>query len=155
MRDIMALKGGNTVRIKIFIGENTEDEILIYARERTELVDKIERLVLGADSIVAKKDRVSYNIELSQVVCFAADDNKVFVHTSKEKFEIDKKIYELEMSLPENFIKINKSCIANIDKISSFDATVGGTLAVKFKNGERDYVSRRRIKHVKERLMRK
>ena len=62
---------------------------------------------------------------------------------------------ELEESLPDNFLKINKSCIANIDKIKSFDATITGTLAVNFKNGYRDYVSRRRMKSVKERLLKK
>lgn len=143
------------MKIKIFIDKEHDEEVVIYAREKTELVDKIERLVKGEGNIVAKRDRVSYNIELSDVVCFTAEDNKVFVHAGKEIFEVDEKIYELEESLPDNFLKINKSCIANIDRIKSFDATISGTLAVNFKNGERDYVSRRRMKHVKERLIKK
>lgn len=143
------------MKIKIFIDKEHDEEIHVFARERTELIDKIERLVKGEGNIVAKRDRVSYNIELSDVVCFTAEDNKVFVHAGKEIFEVDEKIYELEESLPDNFLKINKSCIANIDRIKSFDATISGTLAVNFKNGERDYVSRRRMKHVKERLIKK
>ncbi len=143
------------MKIKVFIDKEHDEEIHVFARERTELIDKIEKLVKGEGQIVAKRDRVSYNIELSDVVCFTSDDNKVFAHAGKEMFEVDEKIYELEESLPDNFLKINKSCIANIDKIKSFDATITGTLTVNFKNGCRDYVSRRRMKQVKERLMKK
>ena len=143
------------MKIKIFIDKEHDEEVIIYSHEKTELVDKIERLVKGEESIFAKRDRVSYNIELSDIVCFTAENNKVYAHTGKEAFEVEEKIYELEESLTDNFIKINKSCIANIDKIKSFDATISGTLAVNFKNGYRDYVSRRRMKHVKERLLKK
>ena len=143
------------MKIKIFIDKEHDEEIHVFARERTELVDKIERLVKGQENILAKRDRVSYNIELCDVVCFTSNDNKVFVHAGKDVLEVDEKLYELEESLPDTFLKINKSCIANIEKIKSFDATITGTLAVNFKNGERDYVSRRRMKYVKERLMKK
>lgn len=143
------------MKIKVVLDKDRDEEILIFAKERTALVDRIERLVKGEENIVAKRDRVSYNVELSDVVCFTADDNKVFVNVGKEVLEVEEKLYELEESLPENFIKINKSCIANIDKIKSFDATITGTLTVNFKNGCRDYVSRRRMKQVKERLMKK
>ena len=143
------------MKIKIFIDKEHDEEVVIYAHEKSELVDKIERLVKGDGSIVAKRDRVSYNIDFCDIVCFTSDDNKVFAHAGKEMLEVDEKMYELEESLPDNFIKINKSCIANIDKIKSFDATITGTLAVNFKNGYRDFVSRRRMKFVKERLMKK
>ena len=143
------------MKIKIFIDKEHDEEIILYAHERTALIDKIERLVNDKGNIVAKRDRVSYNLPLSDIVCFTADDNKVFLHAGKEMFEVDEKIYELEESLPDNFLKINKSCIANIDFIKSFDATISGTLTVNFKNGYRDFVSRRRMKFVKERLMKK
>ena len=99
--------------------------------------------------------RVSYNISLSDVVCFTSDDNKVFAHTEKDVLEVDEKLYELEETLARNFIKINKSCIANVEMIASFDATFAASLAVNFKNGYRDYVSRRRVKYVKERVLKK
>ena len=39
-----------------------------------------------------------------------------------------------------------------IKKIKKFDTSVSGMLTVTFKNGYRDYVSRRNLKSVKERL---
>ena len=141
------------MKIKVVIDKNLDEDVVVYAKERNELVDKIERLLKGEDNIVAKRDRTLYNLNLSEIVCFTAENNKVFAHVGKEMFEVDEKIYELEETLPDNFLKINKSCIANIKKIKSFDATITGTLAVNFKNGYRDYVSRRRMKYVKERLL--
>ena len=51
-----------------------------------------------------------------------------------------------------DFVKLNQSCIVNIKKIECFDASLGGALKVTLKNGYRDYVSRRQLKAVKERL---
>ena len=141
------------MKIKVVIDKNLDEDIVVYAKERNELVDRIQRLADGPENIVAKRDRTSYNLDLSDIVCFTAENNKVFAHAGKESFEVDEKIYGLEEILPDNFLKINKSCIANIEKIKSFDATITGTLAVNFKNGYRDYVSRRRMKYVKERLL--
>ena len=143
------------MRIKVVIDKSIDEDVVVYAKERNELVDKIERLLEKDNNIVAKRDRILYNINLCDVVCFTAEDNKVFAHIEKDVMEVDEKIYELEETLPDNFIKINKSCFANIEKIKSFDATISGTLAVNFKNGYRDFVSRRRMKSVKERLLRK
>jgi DNA-binding LytR/AlgR family response regulator len=44
------------------------------------------------------------------------------------------------------------SCIANLSKIKKFNASFSGSLSVVFKNGYTDYVSRRSVKFIKERL---
>ena len=51
-----------------------------------------------------------------------------------------------------SFIKINQSAIANLKMIRKFDSTIGGTIKVVFKNGHVEYVSRRNIQRLKERL---
>ena len=58
------------MKIKIFIDKEHDEEVVIYAREKSELVEKIERLVKGNGNIVAKRERVAYNINLCDVVCF-------------------------------------------------------------------------------------
>ena len=80
------------------------------------------------------------------------ENNKVFAITEKENYLIRERLYTIEQALSKDFIKINKSCIANIKKIDRFDASISGTLMVKFKNGYTDYVSRRSVKAVRERL---
>lgn len=89
---------------------------------------------------------------MADVYCFTTENNKLFAITESDKFLIKERLYTIEQSLSKDFIKINKSCIANIKKIDRFDASISGTLLVKLKNGHNDYVSRRNVKNVKERL---
>jgi len=67
-------------------------------------------------------------------------------------FRLNHRLYQLEERLGTRFLKINQSCLANIQQIQRFDASLAGALLVIFKNGYRDYVSRRQLKTVKERM---
>lgn len=141
------------MKCRTFIGTEREDEILIYSRERTELVNKIESLVLEENTeLVGYIYRDAVRLDVSEIHCFVVEDNKVFALTEKQKYRLKQRIYTLEEMLDGNFVKINQSCIANIGKIRKFTASVSGSLNVTFKNGYSDYVSRRNVKKVKERL---
>ena len=61
-------------------------------------------------------------------------------------------MYELYELFSDRFIYINQGCLANIKYIDSFDASFSGSLIVIFKSGHKDYVSRRQVKNIKERL---
>ena len=50
------------------------------------------------------------------------------------------------------FVYINQGCLADLKKVHHFEASIGGSLRVVFKSGYKDYVSRRQIKIVKERI---
>ena len=63
-----------------------------------------------------------------------------------------KPLMVLEILSKSLFIKINQSTVANITKIERFETSIGGSLSVRFKNGYRDYVSRRNLKKIKERM---
>ena len=141
------------MRCRIFIDKEHEEEILIYTHEKTPLVDRIEKLV-SDDSfeLIGYKDREAVRLDTSDVICFVAEDNKVFAMTESEKFSLRLRLYQIEENLSDNFVRINQSCIANINKIDRFDASISGTLMVRFKNGYRDFVSRRQVKNIKERF---
>ena len=141
------------MKYSVKIDRKREEEVLIFAHERTELVDEIEKLILAeAVELIGYKEREAFKISPVDVCCFTVEDNKIFALTQTEKLQIKQRLYQLESTLDESFVKINKSCIANIRKIERFDASFSGTLSVTFKNGCKDYVSRRNLKTVKERL---
>ncbi len=141
------------MKCKIFIDKEREEEVLIYAHEKTELVKAIEKLVAEeATEFIGYKDREAVKLNLFDVNCFLVEDNRVYAFTQSEKLLVKCRLYKLEESLPQNFIKINQSCIANINQIDRFGASFSGSLTVRFKNGNTDYVSRRKVKSVKERL---
>ena len=54
--------------------------------------------------------------------------------------------------LPAYFMKINKSSIANRNRIEKFAAAFSGSVDVIFKSGYRDYVSRRCFADIKKEL---
>lgn len=141
------------MRFRIFIDKEHEEEILIYVHEKTPLVEKIEKLISDDTfELIGYKDREAVRLFTNDVVCFVAEDNKVFAMTESEKFNLRFRLYQVEDNLSDNFIRINQSCIANINKIDRFDASISGTLVVRFKNGYRDFVSRRQMKNIKERF---
>ncbi len=141
------------MKLNIFIDKEREEEIQIYVHEKTELIKEIEQLVINNNtSLIGFKDREAVNLNLSDVYAFFIEDNKVYALLEKYKYLLKSRLYILEETLPNNFLKINQSSIANLNKIKSFDTSISGTLTVNFKNGYKDYVSRRNLKKIKERL---
>lgn len=142
------------MKFRIVIDENREEEVVIYAHERSKLTEDIEALVserhteligYGASGIIKK-------LSPSEIFCFATEGGRLYAHCEREKFEIRARIYMIENMLGGDFVKINQSCLANVSKIDRFDVSLGGTLLVILKNGYKDYISRRQLKSVKERI---
>lgn len=136
----------------ITIDKEHEEEVLIFAHEKTKLIEDILNLINNENMFTGYSNGEIHRLNLSEICCFTVEDNKVYALTDKNKFLIKSRLYQIEEKLSGDFVKINQSCIANIKKIGKFDTSVSGMLTVTFKNGYRDYVSRRNIKSVKERL---
>ena len=141
------------MKCTLIITDDHEEEVVIYAREKTQLIEDIENLINdNAFELIGYSGYEAVNLRTDEVVCFLVEEGKVYAITDKNRFRLKCRLYQLEETLPENFVKINQSCIANIKKIERFDTSVSGTLLIKFKNGYKDYVSRRQMKAVKERF---
>ena len=141
------------MKLRIVIDKNHDEQILIYAHEKTALICDIEQLV-NNDSfdLTGYGETETIKLNLYEICCFITEENKVYALSEKGKYRLKSRLYQIEENLNDNFVKINQSCIANIKKIDKFKASVGGALTVIFKNGYEDYVSRRNLKNVKERL---
>ena len=141
------------MKCKTVIDKNREEEVIIYAHERNETVESIERIVSSAKlELIGYSGKSAVRLKQAEVYCFTVENNKVYAITECEKLQIKLRLYQIEEIADKSFVKINQSCIANIGHIKKFDASVSGTLRVIFKNGYTDYVSRRQLKSVKERL---
>lgn len=141
------------MKCKVFIDKNHEEEVIIYSHQRNALVEQLESLVNAQEvEILGYKEQETVKLDLSDIFCFICENNKVYAITEKEKYKIKLRLYQLEERLPQNFVKLNQSCLGNISKIKRFKASFGGSLSVEFKNGYMDCVSRRQMKIVKERF---
>ena len=140
------------MKITIITDKTKDEEIIIRVHEKNELVEKIEKLVNEtSDGFIGYKENEAMMLDINDINCFITENNKVFAMTD-EKLLIKERLYKVEEKLSENFIKINQSCLANIKKIVKVQATFSGSLSVVFRNGYTDYISRRNLKNVKERL---
>ena len=129
------------------------EEIVIYAKEKSPLVCEIEKLIKNYSiDIIGYNNGAVIKLPLSQIYCFSVEENKIFVYTQKEKLQIKQRLYEIEKIIDNNFVKINQSCIVNVNEIERFDASFAGSMMVTLKNGYKDYVSRRQLRIVKERI---
>ena len=136
-----------------YIKENEEERVLIYAHDRTRLVEDIESLVLSSEiDLTGSYDSEIIKIDINDVVCFISDNNKVFALIGDKKYQIKYRLYQIEELNLNMFIKINQSCLANKTKIKKFETTIGGALKVVFKNDYIDFISRRELKNVKKRM---
>lgn len=140
------------MEIKIFIDKSADEKILIYAHEKNELIEEIEKIVHENNlDLIGYKANEAVRLNIININCFISENDKIFA-LADDKYQVKQRLYQIEDKLDDNFIRINQSCIANIRQIERVQATFSGAFDVVFKNGYRDYISRRNLKSVKERL---
>ena len=136
------------------IDPHREEEVVIYAGKRTREIEELESYLdrMGAELVGYGEDGQILPLRPAEIHCFIVEDSKVYALTDREKLTVRLPLYAIEEMLTEDFVRINQSCLGSIRRIARFDASIGGALMVTFENGHRDYVSRRQLKNVKERI---
>lgn len=141
------------MKFQVIIDENCEERIVVYAKKSSPLIRQLQQLVEeNSIDLTGYQGTKIVKLNPNDIFCITVIQNKVYALCRQGQFQLKQRLYVLEQALPENFVKINQSCIANIRNIAGFDASISGTLKVRFQNGYTDYVSRRQLKSVKERL---
>ena len=140
------------MKLNVFVDKTQEERIDIYIKEKRQIVEDIENLISEENILLCYKNSEIYKVSFSEIILLVVENEKVVVFTEKDKFFIKERLYMAEEKLSSDFIRLNQSAICNIRKIRKFDCSVSGTLKVTFTNGLTDYVSRRQVKAVRERL---
>lgn len=143
------------MKFRLIIDKNKEEEVVVTVKERTELIDQLELLVTGTnlERLVGYTEDDTVFLSLKKVACCTVIDGKTYAVDSKgTQLRLRQRLCELEENLPEHFIRINKSCIANIHQLERFAATYSGGINAVFKCGYEDYVSRRCFAVIKRRF---
>ena len=104
------------------------------------------------DYLVGIADDQVCVLDISDIIRVFVEDRKVFVVTTKGKFIVRKKLYEMNNLLTKDFVKISQSEIANIKFIKNLDLSIRGTIVIVYKNSDISYVSRRLLKDFKTKL---
>lgn len=143
------------MKFKLIIDKTKEEEIVATVHDRSYLTEQIETLVLqysGSDRIPAYKDDDIRMLPIKQIECITVLDGKTWAIDDRgNHFRLKARLYELEQLLPSNFIRINKSSLANENRLERFSASFSGAVDAVFKCGYREYVSRRCFAEIKRR----
>lgn len=142
------------IRVELDIGL-TETEIVIRTAHLDEEITRIQQVLEEAHSqpIAFYKETSEYFVDLSQILFFETDGNKIFAHARNDAYEVKLKLYELEAKLPPHFCRISKSTIANIRAIYALDKSFSGTSTIQFYETHKQvHVSRHYYQILKEKL---
>ena len=132
-----------------------EPEVLeIRCHKVTDDVQEIISFVKSRQGqISGQKDGQSIEVPVIDVFYAEAVDNRVFIYTAKDSFEVRLKIYELEeMMKGKSFLRVQKGIILNLMKVKSIKPALSGRYTALLKNGEEVVISRKYVADLKSTL---
>ena len=142
------------MKVELNIDEKFKEILVTISTDK--INDEVQELVnyieYKEDYLVGIADDQVCVLDISDIIRVFVEDRKVFVVTTKGKFIVRKKLYEMNNLLTKDFVKISQSEIANIKFIKNLDLSIRGTIVIVYKNSDISYVSRRLLKDFKTKL---
>lgn len=80
------------------------------------------------------------------------ENGDTVIYGAKQKYRSRKRLYELASQLGKQFMQISKTTLINLSYMDSIEPGFSGTLLLKLKNGDKDYVSRKYLPKFKKYL---
>ena len=142
------------MKFRLIIDPGKEEEIVATVHSRNVLIDEIEALIARhTDRIPGYAEDEIRMLEVSQIECITVLEGRTYaIDTNNRRYRLKQRLYELEQQLPANFIRINKSTLANELRLDRFCVTFSGAVDAVFQCGYREYVSRRCFAQIKRRF---
>lgn len=118
-----------------------------------EIISMLEKENADSLTLIATKDRKTYFIKPKDISLIRTEGREIACYDKRRnRYILDKPLYELENILDIYFVRISKSAIVNINQIDHVEASFNGTMELVMKNKVVDYISRSFRKRFKERL---
>lgn len=140
--------------MKVRTNRKGQDElkIVVECDNHDELEKVLQALAFIEKKIEAIRNQQRFMISMQDILYFDTVDKKTFLYTEDDVYEIQMRLYEIETALDQRFIRINKSCVMNFEKLISLRADIGGRIMITLSNGEKLSVSRQYASNVKRKL---
>ncbi len=149
----------NMVDIEVVLNEKYLDPaVKIYTQSNTRQVENIVYAIENASDndfpqIAGYLDDKIVFISQRDIIRVHTEGRRVLVQTEDGSYVVRKTLGGIEEDLnSERFIRISQSEIVNLYKVKCFDINVAGTIGVEFDNGMKSWVSRSRVKDIKNKL---
>ena len=136
------------------IPENETETVEIRYHWITDEIQEIVSFVKSRQGqLSVTRDGRRFEVPVMDLFYAESVDDRVFLYTASKCYEIRMKLYELEDLLKsKSFLRISKSMIVNLMKISSVRPALNGRFSAVLKNGEEIIISRKYVPELKRTL---
>jgi len=119
------------------------------------ITDEIQEIISFVKSrqgqLSAVRDGKRFEVPVVDLFYAESVDDRLFLYTAADSYEIRMKLYELEDLLKNNcFFRVSKSMIVNLMKITSVRPALNGRFSAVLKNGEEIIISRKYVPALKQ-----
>lgn len=134
----------------------TEPYVVIHTGEITPQIQKlaayIQNMGTAASAAIAVYDEDNIVIvSPEEIYMIVSQGRYVNVYCKDNEYLSKKCLYEFENILQNNFIRISKTTLVNLQQIKRVEPSFNGMLVV-LKNGRKDYISRKYLPKFKKSL---
>ena len=91
-------------------------------------------------------------LQPKEIYMVRVEDGDTIIYGARQKYRSRKRLYELAQQLGKQFMQISKTTLINLSYMDSIEPGFSGTLLLKLKNGDKDYVSRKYLPEFKKYL---
>ena len=140
---------------KITKADSTQPEFVeIHCHRISDEVKEIVSFVKSRQGqLTGTIDDRQFEIAIGDIFYIEVVDNKTFLYTQQKVYEIRLKLYELEEALHKKyFLRISKSTLVNLMKISSIKPALNGRFTAVLYSGEETVISRKYVPALKKAL---
>lgn len=140
---------------KITKAEKSQPEVVeIHCHKISDEVKEIVAFVKSRQGqLTGVIDDRQFEVPVGDIFYIEAVDNKTFIYTQSKVFETKQKLYELEEILKDKrFLRISKSTLLNLMKISSIKPALNGRFTAVLYSGEETVISRKYVPELKKAL---
>ncbi len=149
----------NAIDIDIQIDPACADPKVIIrtARMTPEIDDIVHAIESSTDSaypmVTAYAGDTMVLLSQREIIRVYVESRKLIVWTDRGGFVARGTLAEMEQTLNRHrFLRISRSEIINLSKVSNFDFSLSGTIQVNFDDGSGTWVARRYVRAIQETL---
>lgn len=130
-----------------------EDQVIIKCHQMTSELLHIITLLKMQNGLIGYDGNKIHRIYLTEIYYIEVVDNKTFLYCKDKFYESKQKLYEIEECLVNSdLIRVSKSTILNLSKITSVSPALSGRFEATLSNGEKLIISRQYVRDLKKRL---